>query len=66
MIMVMMIMIRIWIQIVDYFFFLEPTGRICMKFVPAVYIGIWMIPVQFCDYGYNDCDPDLDPESEST
>ena len=36
-----------------------------MKFVPAVHIGTWMIPVNFGDDGDDDCDPDLDPDSGS-
>ena len=31
-----------------------------MKFVPAVYSGTCMIPVNFCDYRASDYDPDLD------
>ena len=33
-----------------------------MKFVPAVYIALFRIPVDFCDYGDDDYDPDLDPD----
>ena len=36
-----------------------------MKFAPAAYIGIWMIPFNFGDDGDDDCDWDLDPDSGS-
>ena len=60
-----MIVIRVWIQILDHFNFSETTWQIFMKFAPAVYIRTWMIPVNFGDDGDNDYDPDLDPDSGS-
>ena len=61
----MMIVIRIWIQILDHFDFSETMWQISMKIAPAVYIGAWMIPVNCSDDGDDDCDPDLDPDSGS-
>ena len=62
---VMIIVIRIWIQILDHSVYSKTMPQIFMKFALAVYIGKWMIPVN-CGNGVDDdYDLDLDPESGS-
>ena len=58
-------MIVIWIQNLDLLNFSEAMWQILMKFAPAVYIGIWMTPVNFGGDVDDDCDADLDPYSGS-
>ena len=58
-------MVVIWIQNLDLLNFSEATWQILMKFAQAVFIGTWMIPVNFGGGGDDDCDPDLDPDSGS-
>ena len=58
----MMIVIRIWIQILDHFDFSETTWSFFMKFAPAIYAWYGIIPVTFDD---DSNDSDLDPDSGS-